>query len=546
MVLAADHPVRALGRQRLADPGADRPLADRHRRHHVAELRPAERPAAEPARCRLAMAFLVVGGNVFGLMAPIVTGYVIAVTGSYDMAFVIAGVLLVIGATSILTLTRRPIGRRCWQPVRASSRATSRTDLRRHHVRLEHPHTPPLTLWPVDAAPSSAAWPPCCRPSVQAAARSSPQPSAGQRGTLSPMSAAARPRSATRGARASGCSASTLRRTRGRTVQLVTDLVNPSFLAFDRQQRFLYAVHGDLSEISAFRIDPQTRRAHLPEPAIHRGPATRPTLWSTASNRFVHRRQLCHGHPGRPAPPEPTARSVPCSSSCSYPGDAGTATRSTRPPRIRTRSPIDRDGRFLIVPDKGLDRIFTFRFDAGQGRAWPATAPSCRSGPAPGRGTSCSIRPRHSPSWRMSSMPRSAPTATTPQSGALDPVTGDPLGAGQFTGANTAAEIAISPSGRFVFVSNRGHDSVGSFASTRRAGGCARSAGRRAKARGRASSPSILRRDPATRPTRTATASCRSGSTPQPGALDPRRRRDPTGQPGLHRVFLAGPEEKQG
>ena len=56
------------------------------------------------------MAFLVVGGNVFGLMAPIVTGYVIDLTGSYDMAFVIAGVLLLIGATSVLTLTRRPIG----------------------------------------------------------------------------------------------------------------------------------------------------------------------------------------------------------------------------------------------------------------------------------------------------------------------------------------------------------------------------------------------------------------------------------------------------
>ena len=40
-------------------------------------------------------------------------------------------------------------------------------------------------------------------------------------------------------------------------VQLVSNLVNPSFLAFDRQKRFLYAVHGDMSEISAFSINPQ-------------------------------------------------------------------------------------------------------------------------------------------------------------------------------------------------------------------------------------------------------------------------------------------------
>jgi len=64
----------------------------------------------DPRNVGLAMAFLVVGGNLFGLMAPIVTGYVIALTGSYDMAFVIAGILLLIGATSVMTLTRRPIG----------------------------------------------------------------------------------------------------------------------------------------------------------------------------------------------------------------------------------------------------------------------------------------------------------------------------------------------------------------------------------------------------------------------------------------------------
>ena len=68
-----------------------------------------------PGEVGVAMAFLVVGGNVFGLMAPIVTGYVISATGSYDMAFVIAGALLVVGAGSALLLTRRPIGER--QPL---------------------------------------------------------------------------------------------------------------------------------------------------------------------------------------------------------------------------------------------------------------------------------------------------------------------------------------------------------------------------------------------------------------------------------------------
>ncbi|MBN3723999.1 MFS transporter [Burkholderia sp. Ac-20379] len=56
-----------------------------------------------------AMAFVVVGGNIFGMIAPIATGYVVATTGSYDWAFGIAGLLLVSGATIIVTMTRRPI-----------------------------------------------------------------------------------------------------------------------------------------------------------------------------------------------------------------------------------------------------------------------------------------------------------------------------------------------------------------------------------------------------------------------------------------------------
>jgi ACS family glucarate transporter-like MFS transporter len=56
-----------------------------------------------------AMAILVVGGNAFGIVAPIVTGHVIASTGSYNWAFGIAGLLLVAGATILLTMTRTPI-----------------------------------------------------------------------------------------------------------------------------------------------------------------------------------------------------------------------------------------------------------------------------------------------------------------------------------------------------------------------------------------------------------------------------------------------------
>ncbi len=63
----------------------------------------------DPRNIGKAMAFVVIGGNVFGMMAPIITGYIIQITGSYNWAFLIAGLLLVSGATIVLTMTRRPI-----------------------------------------------------------------------------------------------------------------------------------------------------------------------------------------------------------------------------------------------------------------------------------------------------------------------------------------------------------------------------------------------------------------------------------------------------
>jgi len=63
-----------------------------------------------PRDVGVAISFVIVGGNVFGMLAPIVTGYVIEATGSYSWAFIIAGSLLVLGAASILGVTRQPIG----------------------------------------------------------------------------------------------------------------------------------------------------------------------------------------------------------------------------------------------------------------------------------------------------------------------------------------------------------------------------------------------------------------------------------------------------
>jgi ACS family glucarate transporter-like MFS transporter len=76
-----------------------------------------------PADIGKVTSITVLGGNSFGMMGPIVTGYVVALTGSFNGTFAVAGVLALIGAAATLSMTRRPIeayvalGREAPQPA---------------------------------------------------------------------------------------------------------------------------------------------------------------------------------------------------------------------------------------------------------------------------------------------------------------------------------------------------------------------------------------------------------------------------------------------
>jgi MFS family permease len=77
-----------------------------------------------PGDAGRATAFLVLGGNTFGLLAPIVTGYVVAATGSFNAAFAAAGALALIGAVAALALGRGTLGEHI-RPSRARPRLAS-------------------------------------------------------------------------------------------------------------------------------------------------------------------------------------------------------------------------------------------------------------------------------------------------------------------------------------------------------------------------------------------------------------------------------------
>jgi len=124
---------------------------------------------------------------------------------------------------------------------------------------------------------------------------------------------------------------------------------------------------------------------------------------------------------------------------------------------------LSTDNRFAVIVDLGLDKIFVYRFDQDTG-SLTANSPAFVQAP-PGSG------PRHlafSPSGRFAYVVNELNSTISTYSfeaqygvfHLLQTISSLPP---SFRGENTGAEVQAGPSGRFVYVSNRGHDSVGVF-----------------------------------------------------------------------------------
>jgi 6-phosphogluconolactonase len=122
------------------------------------------------------------------------------------------------------------------------------------------------------------------------------------------------------------------------------------------------------------------------------------------------------------------------------------------------------DSRFLFVPDLGLDQIKIYRVDPAKATFTPNN-PSFAS-VNPGLG------PRHlvfAPGGKFAyvvcEMGSSVVAfAYDPGKGSLTPVQTISTLPADFKGIDSSAEVDISPSGRFLYASNRGNDSITVFA----------------------------------------------------------------------------------
>ena len=240
-------------------------------------------------------------------------------------------------------------------------------------------------------------------------------------------------------------------------VQLVDGLVNPSFLCFDREQKFLYAVHGDMDYVSAYAIDPTngTLTTLNQEPCGGTNPVH---VAVDRSNQFLVVSNYTSGSVSvMPIKPDGGVGTLTDLVELSgTPGPHRTQQASSHP----HHNPFDRAGRFILVPDKGLDRIFVFRLDARNGKliAEDESSVDTREGAGPRH---VDFHPRLPYVYAINELDSTITTYRFDRArGVLTPLQIVTTLPSDFTGNNTTAEVWVHPSGRFVYGSNRGHDSI--------------------------------------------------------------------------------------
>jgi 6-phosphogluconolactonase len=142
-------------------------------------------------------------------------------------------------------------------------------------------------------------------------------------------------------------------------------------------------------------------------------------------------------------------------------GTLGPNKQRQEAPHAHFVTPPD-DHRSVYVSDLGLDRVMIYKFDAAEGTLSPASGSADQAAVLePGTG------PRHlalsNDRSYMYVLGELKSTVTVfavknqEQFAAIQSVHMLPAG---FSGRNDAAEIAIHPSGKFLYASNRGHDSI--------------------------------------------------------------------------------------
>jgi 6-phosphogluconolactonase len=238
--------------------------------------------------------------------------------------------------------------------------------------------------------------------------------------------------------------------------------VDPSFVAVHPSGKFLYAVNeaGKNSIVSAFALEPKTGKLTL----LNRLPALGGDPCYISFDK-TGKYALVANYSSGNVVVFPILTDGKLGEHTALVQDRG----SLGPNKERQEGPHAHwietlpDNRFALVSDLGLDEVLIYRFNAAKGTLSPNQPPFARlkagSGPR-----HIAIRPGGKFVYVVSEL---SSTVTVFRFNAkagtlheLQTVTTLPK---DFSGRNDTAEIAVHPNGKFLYASNRGHESIAVF-----------------------------------------------------------------------------------
>lgn len=250
-------------------------------------------------------------------------------------------------------------------------------------------------------------------------------------------------------------------------------VVNPSFLTLSPDARYLYAVNevdqfagAKSGAVSAFAVDQKTGALRLlnQQSSLGSSPCY---VEGDAHGRFI----LAANYGGGNVSGFAVQRD----------GSLGRATvmhqgHGSGPNRERQEAPhahcivLDRRNRFAYSCDLGTDKIMIFRFDNRSGKLLPAEQRFVALKPGDGP-RHFVIHPTGEHAFVINELHSTVTAfARDQRSGSLTPLSTSSTLPADFMDANTGADIHVSADGRFLYCSNRGHDSIGIFAFDRKHG----------------------------------------------------------------------------
>ncbi|HYL65033.1 MAG TPA: lactonase family protein [Candidatus Methylomirabilis sp.] len=249
-------------------------------------------------------------------------------------------------------------------------------------------------------------------------------------------------------------------------IGVAAETTDPSFLAVHPDGKHLYAVNeignfngGSEGAVSSFAIDAKAGTLKFLNQVSTRGPG--PCYVSLdKTGAYV----LVANYDGG------SIASLPVQGD----GTLGTASgfvqhSGSGPNKERQEGPhahwigTSPDNRFALAVDLGLDEVIIYNFDATKGTFTPMLTGFAKVKPGAGP-RHLAFHPNGKFAYVLSEM-ESSVTAFSyqPKDGALKPLQTISALPQDYTGRKEAAEIAVHPSGKFLYTSNRGHDSIAIF-----------------------------------------------------------------------------------